>query len=341
MKGVAKIERGKGNVALIDVPEPEAIPGHVVIEVQGAGVCGTDMHIYHDEYPSYPPVILGHEVAGVVAAVGDGVVTCAPGDRVTSEPYFYTCGRCAFCRDGLPNQCPHRRSIGSGVHGAFAKYVLVPAHSIHHLPASVSIRAGALTEPLACCVHALEMTRVEPSDTVAVVGPGAIGLLAAQVVKAAGARVILLGTSADEERLALARSLGIDVTVNVQTEDALAVVNGLTDGLGADVVFECSGAEAGAQLALSLVRRRGYFAQMGLIGRPIRWDLEQVCYKEIQVNGSFASVPSAWRKALRLMETGQVQTTPLISHTLPIEGWQEAFDLFEARKSVKILFTPE
>lgn len=341
MKGVAKIARGNGNVELIDVPEPQAIPGHVVIQVQGAGVCGTDLHIYHDEYPSYPPVILGHEVAGVVVAAGDGVATCKVGDRVTSEPYFYTCGRCVFCRDGLPNQCPQRRSIGSGVHGAFARYVLVPAQNIHHLPENVSMSAGALTEPLACCVHGLEMTRVEPSDTVAVVGPGAIGLLAAQVVKAAGARVILLGTAADEERLQLARTLGIDVTVNVQAENALELVQGQTNGLGADVVFECSGAEAGAQLALSLVRRRGHYCQMGLIGRPIRWDLEQVCFKEIQVNGSFATLPSAWRKALRLLANGQVQTTPLISHTMPITDWQEAFSLFEARKSVKILFTPE
>lgn len=340
MKGVAKVARGKGNVELIDVPEPEARAGHVVIEVQAAGVCGTDMHIYHDEYPSFPPVILGHEVAGIIAAVGDGVTGWAEGDRVTAEPYFTVCGRCAFCRDGFPNQCPHRRSIGSGVHGAFTRYVLVPVNSLHHLPPSVSTATGALTEPLACCVHALELTRVEPSDIVAVVGPGAIGLLAAQVVKAAGARVVLLGTAADEERLALGRSLGIDVTVNVQAEDALSVVKGLTDGLGADVVFECSGAERGAQLALSLVRRRGHYSQMGLIGRPIQWDLEQVCFKEVQINGSFASVPSAWRKALRLLENGQVRTEPLISHTLPITDWQEAFSLFEARKSVKILLTP-
>ncbi|MFZ1754611.1 MAG: zinc-binding dehydrogenase [Caldilineaceae bacterium] len=341
MRGVAKIERGQGNVALLDVPEPAVRAGHVVIEVQSAGVCGTDLHIYHDEYPSYPPVILGHEVAGVIAAVGDGVSGWAEGERVTAEPYFTVCGHCAYCRDGFPNQCPHRRSIGSGVHGAFTRYVLVPALNLHRLSPSISTATGALTEPLACCVHGLEMTRVEPSDTVAVVGPGAIGLLAAQVVKAAGARVVLLGTAADEERLALGRSLGIDVTVNVQAEDALAVVNGMTEGLGADVVFECSGAEAGAQLALSLVRRRGRYCQMGLIGRPIRWDLEQVCFREIQVHGSFATVPSAWRKALRLLASGQVQTEPLVSHTLPITDWQEAFSLFEARKSVKILLTPQ
>ena len=113
MKGVAKVAPGEGNVDLIDVAEPEAIPGHVVIAVQAAGVCGTDLHIYHDEYPSSPPVIMGHEVAGIVAEVGEGVSSCKVGDRVTSETYFYVCGQCSFCRDGYPNLCLQRKSITS------------------------------------------------------------------------------------------------------------------------------------------------------------------------------------------------------------------------------------
>ncbi len=160
MQGVAKLARGDGNVGLLDVPEPTVIPGHVLVAVHAAGVCGTDLHIYHDEYPSNPPVIMGHEVAGVVAEIGPGVTTCRSGDRVTSETYFYVCGQCEYCRAGLPNLCAGRKSIGSGVHGAFAKYVLVPAQNIHQLPANVDEMAGALTEPLACCVHALELTRL-------------------------------------------------------------------------------------------------------------------------------------------------------------------------------------
>lgn len=123
MKGVAKVARGEGNVSLIDVPEPEVTPGHVLIEVKAAGVCGTDLHFYHDEFPTTPPVIMGHEVAGIVAEVGAAVSTCQPGDQVTSETYFHTCGDCEFCRDGFPNE---RKSIGSGVNGAFTRYVLVP-----------------------------------------------------------------------------------------------------------------------------------------------------------------------------------------------------------------------
>ena len=340
MKGVAKVARGEGNVDLIEVPEPQVTPGHVLIEVKAAGICGTDLHIYHDEYPSLPPVIMGHEVAGVVVEVGQGVSTCQPGDRVTSETYYYVCEACEFCRDGYPNLCPHRKSIGSGVNGAFTNYVLVPQKNVHLLPENVDEQAGALTEPLACCVRALEQTWLEPGETVVVSGPGAIGLLMMQVIKAAGAKVIVLGTDIDEARLEMAHTLGADLTLNVQTADTLTLIQEMTNGLGADAVFECSGAGPSAQHALKLVRRRGRYAQVGLFGKPIEWDLEQICFKELHVSGSFAHVPSCWRKALNLMASGQVQTGPLISHILPVTEWRQAFDIFERRLGLKTVLTP-
>ena len=340
MQGVAKLARGAGNVGLLEVPEPQIIAGHVIVEVKAAGVCGTDLHIYHDEYPSFPPVIMGHEVAGTVVEIGQGVTSCQLGDLVTCETYFSVCEKCEYCRAGQPNMCRSRKSIGSGVHGAFARYVLVPERNVHQLPPNVDALAGALTEPLTCCVHALERTRVEPGDAVVVSGPGAIGLLMAQVVKAAGGRVILLGTQADEARLRMGEQLGVDVAINVQSADAQEVIAAMTHGLGADVVFECSGAQASAQNCLNLVRRRGRYMQVGLFGKPIQWDLDQICFKEIEVNGSFAHLPSAWRKALTLMASGQVQTKPLISTILPIGEWQQAFDIFERREGLKVVLTP-
>lgn len=340
MQGVAKLAPGDGHVGLLDVPIPALQVGHVLIEVKAAGVCGTDIHIYHGEYASNPPVIMGHEVAGLVAAVGDGVTNCQVGDRVTCETYFSVCNRCDFCRAGLPNLCPQRKSIGSGVHGGFTQYVLVPAHNIHHLPANLDLIAGALSEPLTCCVHALERTHVEPGETVVVSGPGAIGLLMAQVVKAAGAQVVVLGTAADDARLALAKTLGADHIVNVTTEDAPQILADLTAGVGADVVFECAGVAASAQSCLNLVRRRGRYGQVGLFGKPITWNLDLVCYKEIEVHGSFAHLPSAWRKALKLLATGQVQTRPLVSAILPITEWQAAFAAFERHDGLKIVLTP-
>ena len=340
MIGVAKLSPGAGEVGLFDAPQPVAMPGHVVIEVAAAGLCGTDVHIYHDEYPSRPPVILGHEVGGRVVDIGSGVTRCGVGDPVTSEPFFSVCGLCPGCLAGMPYHCPRRASIGSGVHGAFARYVLVKERSVHRLPEGVDEVAGALTEPLACCVHALENTKVEPEDEVVITGPGAIGLLMLQVVRAAGANATVIGTESDEARLELALRLGAEEVVASGREDPRRVVRERTDGHGADVAFECSGAGPGAQTALDLVRHRGRYVQVGLFGRPVTWDLEQVCMKELRVQGTFATVASSWPKALNLMRSGKVRTTPLISHRLPLEEWRQAFDIFGRREGVKVVFTP-
>jgi L-iditol 2-dehydrogenase len=238
---------------------------------------------------------------------------------VTTETYFSACGACRFCRAGRINLCPQRRSIGSAVHGGFTSYLVVPEHNVHVLPAGLSYLAGALAEPLACVVHgALELPRVVPEDLAVVAGPGAIGLLTAQTVKAAGARVVVLGTDADAHRLRLAAELGADHVWSVQSDDYRAAIGELNDGMGADIVYECSGAGASAQGLLELVRRGGQYAQIGLFGKPVAWDLDQVCYKELAVTGSNASVPSAWTRALKLLADGLVKTEPLVSGVFPL-----------------------
>ena len=337
-----KVARGVGNIELRDIEEPNPGPGQVKIRVRGAGICGTDLHIYKDEFNSWPPVVLGHEVAGEIVDVGVGVENMPIGTRVTTETYFSTCGVCRYCRTGHTNLCRNRRSIGSAVNGGFTSYVVVPASNIHRLPDNVDFEAGALTEPLACVVHGVSSTpSVSPGDIAVVAGPGAIGLLALQVVKAAGATVIVLGTENDEHRLEMARSLGADHTVNVQREDPEVLVTDLThEGLGADVVYECSGAGAAAAQLLKLVRRNGRYVQIGLFGKPIAWDLDQICYKELIVTGSNASVPSAWIRALQLLESGQVQTKPLITNSYEVTEWENAFTGFESRSGVKTLLTP-
>jgi L-iditol 2-dehydrogenase len=342
MKAVMKVAPGVGNVELCDIEEPQVQAGQVKIRVQAAGICGTDLHIYKDEYRSWPPVVLGHEVAGEVAEIGEGVTGIEPGVRVTTETYFSYCGQCRYCRSGQNNLCLNRRSIGSGVNGGFTQYVVVPARNVHPLPDNVDFHAGALTEPLACVIHAtLTTPTVVPGDIAVIAGPGAIGLLTLQVVKAAGAKVIVLGTDVDEHRLKLARELGADHTLNVQHDDPAALVVDLTqEGLGADVVYECSGAGPAAAQLLTLVRRRGRYVQIGLFGAPVAWDLDQLCYRELTVTGSFASIPSAWPRALRLMAEGKVKTAPLITDIFPVTDWRKAFDTFETRRGIKTLLKP-
>jgi len=184
------------------------------------------------------------------------------------------------------------------------------------------------------------MTRVDPGDVALVSGPGAVGLLMAQVAKAAGAKVVVLGTTADEARLEMARKLGADLALNVQAQDVKQITDDLTGGTGVDVAFECAGAAPSAQSCLMLVRRRGRYAQVGLFGRPMQWDMDQLCFKEIHVSASFAHVPSAWRRAMRLLAAGQVQTRPLVSQTLPIAEWRQAFEAFERREGLKTVLIP-
>jgi L-iditol 2-dehydrogenase len=341
MKAVVKTAPGDGNVEVCDIPEPEVAAGHVKIAVRAAGICGTDLHIFHDEYKSFPPVVLGHEVSGQVAEVGDGVERVHPGDRVTTETYFSTCGVCRWCRAGRINLCPHRRSIGSAVNGGFTSYLIVPERNVHLLPEGVSYLAGALTEPLACVVHgALELPRLLPGDLAVIAGPGAIGLLTLQVVLAAGARAVMIGTDADAHRLRLAMELGADGVLNVQRDDYRAAIDELTGGSGADIVYECSGAGPAASMLLELVRRGGQYAQIGLFGKSVEWNLDEVCYKEFSVTGSNASVPSAWERALVLMASGAVKTEPLVSEVFPITEWREAFDVFELRSALKTVLQP-
>ncbi|MEQ8672732.1 MAG: zinc-binding dehydrogenase [Aggregatilineales bacterium] len=337
-----KVARGVGNIELTEIDEPMPGTGQVKIRIGAAGICGTDIHIYKDEFRSHPPVVLGHEIAGEIVDVGAGVEQALLGKRVTSETYFSTCGACMYCRRGQSNLCLKRLSIGSGVNGGFTKYLIVPVTNIHELPSHIDYHSGALTEPLACVVHGvLNHATVRPGDTAVIAGPGAIGLMALQVVKSAGATVVMLGTNVDESRLKLAHELGADYIINVQQQQPHDVIAEITqEGLGADVVYECSGANPAAQQLLELVRRRGHYVQIGLFGQRINWDLDQVCYKELVVTGSNASVPSAWDKALKLLDTGIVQTAPLITHTYDVTQWQQAFDTFDAKTGIKTLLTP-
>lgn len=341
MKAVVKYATGVGNVGVRDMPEPSPKAGQVKIEVKAAGVCGTDIHIFYDEYKTTPPIILGHELAGVVAEVGEGVTKCKVGDRVTSETYFDTCGVCRYCRGGKPNLCGKRRSIGSIVNGAMTKYVIVPEVNVHALPANIDFQAGALTEPLTCVVHGgLIRTKIMPGDVVLVSGPGTIGLLAMQVAKSAQATVVLSGLTQDEKRLELGKELGADVIVNVQKEDLFKTLGDMTDGYGADIVFECAGAGPSAAMCLQAVRKGGQYTQMGLAGKSYPWDMDQVAYKEITMTGMFATIPEAWTKALQLMANGLVNTKPLASHVLPVTEWEQAFQMFKDKVGYKIILEP-
>jgi L-iditol 2-dehydrogenase len=343
MKALCKTAAGPGHMELREVPRPSAGPGQVVIAVQATGICGSDLHVraWDIQIPMRPPMSTGHEFSGAIAELGAGVEGWQVGDRVTAEPTYSSCGHCRYCRTGAYNLCAERRVLGYWVDGAFAEYVRVPVERLHRLPERIGFHEGAMLEPLACCVHGvLELTRIDPDELVVVSGPGAMGLLSMQVAKACGAQVVVIGTGIDGPRLEVARTLGADHTINLAEEDPAGRVMDLTDGIGADVLLECSGAPAAVDAGIDLVRKQGRYTQIGLFGRPVTVDFERIAYKELQVTGSFAQRWTAWVRTLALVERGAIQLAPLISDVLPLTAWEEGFEKLERKEGLKIILEP-
>lgn len=268
MKALVKTQLGFGNLEILDKPEPKPGKDQVKIEVKYAGICGSDIHTYEGYYKVSVPVTLGHEFSGIVTEVGEGVREFKPGDRVTSETTFYICGECQYCQTGDYNLCDRRKGLGTHQDGGFAKYLITRKQSVHKLPEHVDFQSAALTEPLACTHHAVGKADINAGDLVVVIGPGPIGLLAAQVAKSRGATVIITGLTNDKQRLDKAIEVGIDVAVDTQKEDVKKRVYQLTNGYGADVVLECSGAVPAAKLGLALLHKKGQYVQVGLFARP-------------------------------------------------------------------------
>jgi Threonine dehydrogenase and related Zn-dependent dehydrogenases len=341
MKAVVKEKKGIGNVIYTDIPEPQPKKGEIKVEVKAAGVCGTDLHILHDGFRYNPPVVLGHEFAGVVVALGEGVTSFKVGDRVTAEAPAHLCETCAFCRVGQYNLCSNRSGLGWGVNGCFAKYTIVEEKLTHKIPDTVSFKGGAVIEPLACVIHAIELTEVSADQTVLIAGPGPIGLLMLQGVKAEGARVVMAGTSIDKDRLALAKKLGADYTVNVQEQDLAGFVRGLTNSYGADVVFECSGNERSVDGCLEAIKKGGKYTQMGLFGKRIGIDIDKVVVKEIHIVGVQSQRWTSWERALKLLAAGKISLEPVVSGEYSLADWEKAFAAFESKQGLKIVMYPE
>ncbi len=346
MKALVKTAKGQGFVELREAPVPAIGGGEVLIEVKAAGICGTDLHILHDEFPYWPPVILGHEFAGVIAAAGPEVKGWAVGDRVVGEPHTLACGTCWLCRSGSRQLCASKRSPGWGIAGCFARYMRFPEPALlHRIPDDMPFEEAAFVEPAANVVHdVLERGRVEPGDAVVVVGPGPIGLMAAMAAKAAGAaRVAVAGTGTDEAvRLPAARAIAaIDAVWNVEKDDVAAAAAAFTGGRGADLVVEASGSEGGIGLAVRLVRKKGRVAAIGLTGRPaISFPYEAAMSKAVDFVFNMSTSYTSWDRAIGLVHTRRIDVRPLLTHKGGLDRWREFFAALEAKQGLKGVFIP-
>jgi L-iditol 2-dehydrogenase len=343
MKALVKHSPGEGNVDILDVEEPLCGENQVKVEVAFCGVCGTDIHVLHDTFRNYPPVILGHEFAGTVVQVGTHVEGIVRGEKIAGlGATAVTCGRCQYCLSGHFIFCQKRRGMGHGVNGGFARYVVMRPDQLYRLPDAVSLEEAAISEPFATAVQAVtEVTQVRIGDTALVSGPGPIGLLCLKLLVAEGVKTIVAGAPGDDARLDAARRFGAAVVVNVGERNLFDVVREETDGLGFDVAFECAGHASSVRGCLEALRPMGRYTQVGICGREIQFPIDQVFYKQLRLSGSICYTAKTWDRMMKIYDQGRVKLKDLISGKLPISEWRTAFELCMERRGLKILMYPE
>lgn len=334
-----KVSPGYGNVQLEEIEDPVCSDDEVKIEVHYSGICGTDLHILHNTFMNYPPVVLGHEFSGIIAETGRNIKHLKAGDRVTVLPSTaVTCGQCTYCRQGHYMFCSDRRGMGYGVHGSFTKFVVVREDMVYPIPDYIPLEVAALAEPLACGVHALEeITQLQAGDQVLVSGPGPIGLLCLALLAGRGLKVIVAGTTADRERLRLANKLGAARVVDVLQEDIDSVLAEETRGGGVDVAVECAGAAASINTCLRSLRKMGKLIQVGIIGKEVTFDYDLILFKQVQLFGSVGHSLATWDRVMSIFEQNRIQLSDVITHKFPLSRWKEAFDLCENKRGGKVL----
>ncbi len=338
MKAIQKYGDGKGGMGLVQVPEPQVAPQDLLVEVGAVGICGSDLHIWRDEKEHRRPVTLGHEFSGVVIDKGEqasdqwqiGTRIC--GDLETLE------GR-----------------VGTHVNGAYAQRLALPQQLAHRLPDNLSFAEGALIEQVTCMSHAaMYRSRINPADFVVITGPGPIGLTLLQIVKLFSPRtVVVTGLRDDTVRLEKAKELGADY-VYYSEDDPVQEVLRLTGGEGADLVLDCSGGEAAITQATRMVKNGGWITAIGLWGYDFTVNLDKVPYNNLTIRGSWgwdgmeyadqavrlAAGWHSWERALKIMAMGKIQLEPIITRSITMEEWRDAFESLEAKREIKVMMYP-
>jgi alcohol dehydrogenase/L-iditol 2-dehydrogenase len=332
------------SVELRDLPEPEINEDEVLLEVGAVGICGSDLHQYtgqHSWKVNYP-VVLGHEFGGVIAKTGARVRKFREGDRVVSETAAVLDLDSPFMRTGQYNLDPNRLGFGYGVHGAMTRFVRVPERCLHRLPENLPLEKAALTEP--CCVayNAVCMNaHIRPGDSVAVIGPGPIGLLCSLMAKLSGASpLIVIGVKADAKRLAVARTIGATHTFGEHGEDVKKAITEIGDGYGVDVVIDAAGVSATLQLALAIVRPGGQISKVGWGRDPVGFSLDPLVAKAVTLRGSFSHNWPMWEKVLGMLASGQINLDPILNRVAPLQEWKDCFDAMHHGDLVKAVLKP-
>lgn len=319
------------------VPDPTCAPDEVIVQVAQAGICGTDVHIYRNEYMSQFPLTPGHEFAGQIVEVGRDVRDFKIGDRVTVDPNI-PCGECEFCRALQPNQCLNWQGVGITRPGGFAQYVAAPARVTYKIPESLSDAQAAFIEPLACVVHALNRLRVNPADNVLIFGAGPMGLLLTQALRQSGAAQVVV-VDKQAQRLRMAEQLGASASVTASADSATQLKDMAPHGF--HIVIDATGVPAVIERALDYLRPRGQYLQFGVapIGKMVAWDPYRIFKNDWTIIGSFA-LSYTFQPAIAWLANRVIDVEPLVSHVLPMSEFGVGFQQFMAGNTLKVQVRP-
>ena len=324
-------------ISLKEVPLPEFSPWEVLLKVKAVGICGSDLRIFNASEPNKrSKFILGHEVSGDVIDWGEKVHGVKKGDRVATE-ICIGCAICPYCKKGLVNLCNNLNELGVTMDGGMAEYVAIPARNIHHIPTDLSYEEATFGDPLACSIRGLELAGIESGSWVAVLGPGAIGLLATQVAKKIRrAHVIVTGTK--ENRLDIARQFGADYTFNIRESDPVEEILQVSEG-GVNYTFEAAGDPQALQQAINITRKNGSIVIM-TVHKEIQVNMEPIIRDELTLYGSICYNYKEFDQAIDLLGKKKITVTPLIGEIFSLKEADKAFESAFSREGVKTILKP-
>lgn len=336
----AAVFYGPGDIRVEDVGFPELEPDGILMKVTTCGICGSDLHPYKIGGGLEAGMIMGHEFSGDIIEVGANVVDFKKGDKVAAASYK-PCGECYWCQQDQPQRCSQMKILGYSFPGAFAEYVSIPIATLNRtvffLPDEVSYEAGATVEPLSVGVHAARRAQPTPEDTVVVLGAGMIGQCTMQSLKAMGVAKMIV-SEVSKKRLEVAKATGADVVINAAEEDVVKKVMEITNGAGASIVADCAGSPTTFQQAVEMVCGRGKVMLVGVYEQRIQWDPGVLLRKNASMIGCFGG---SFPRAISFLQSGQVNTMPLITHEFPLDKAKEAFDTqLKADEAIKVLIKP-
>ncbi|NOZ60148.1 MAG: zinc-dependent alcohol dehydrogenase family protein [Calditrichaeota bacterium] len=342
MRMKAAVFYGPGDVRIEDKPVRKIGSDEVLIKVRACGVCGTDVHIFEGAAGSAkvsPPVVLGHEFSGEIVEIGDAVCRLRVGDRVTIDPNI-SCGNCYYCQRGQVHLCENLRAIGVTQDGGFAELAIVSEKQAFQLPDNVSFTAGAMVEPIACCLHGIDLAEIKPADSVLIVGGGTIGMIMLQLARSVGASRIFL-SEPEEKKRALAEKLGADEAIDPNKISVPERIREKT-GHGVDVAIECVGSAATANDAIASCGRGGRVMLFGLAPPECEISVRpfEIFRRELTIRSSFVN-PFTHARAIDLLAGGRVKTETFMSRSLPLEKLASVLAKAELRRGGKILICPD